>query len=85
MKKRKLSEIKNYDHTDTTSMINVKKKLSLKSLGFELPPEPPTQVVSIRLPTRLLNQIRAKASLNDIPYQALIKSLLARSLGKNTI
>ncbi len=85
MKKPKLSEIKEYDNTDTTSMINPKKKLSLKSLGFELPSSAPTQVVSIRLPTRLLNQIRAKASLNDIPYQALIKSVLARSFGKNSI
>lgn len=78
--KRKISEIKDYDEQETTEWINPQKKLSLKNLGFKLPPTPPSQVVSIRLPTQLLNKIRAKASQNDIPYQALIKMILSRSL-----
>lgn len=78
--KNKNHEIRDYDDTDTTSLIDKKKKLSLKDLGFKLPPAPPTQVVSIRLPTQLLNQLRARASAQDIPYQALIKMLLSRSL-----
>jgi len=39
-------------------------------------------VVSIRLPSELLNQIKAAASARDVPYQALIKLLLAESLAK---
>jgi len=52
-------------------------------LGLKLPATPPTQVVSIRLPTALLNEIRAKASAQDVPYQALIKTLLAHGLRKS--
>lgn len=79
MKKRS-HEIKDYDESETTSWIDRSKKLTLKTLGFRLPPSPPTQVVSIRLPTPLLNKLRARASAQDVPYQALIKLLLARSL-----
>lgn len=81
-KKRKnpTIEIHDYDEQDTSEWIDRKKKLSLKDLGFKLPSSPPTQVVSIRLPTPLLNQLRATASARDVPYQALIKILLSRSL-----
>ena len=40
----------------------------------------PTQVVSIRLPSKLLNQLKAYASARDLPYRALITLLLAESL-----
>lgn len=80
MRKRKPDEIKDYDSQDTTDWINRSKTLSIKDLGFRLPPAAPTQVVSIRLPTPLLNELRARASTQDIPYQALIKLILARSL-----
>lgn len=80
MRKRKAREITDYDATDTTSMIDPARRLSLKDLGFRLPPSPPTQVVSIRLPTRILNALRARASAVDIPYQALIKMALSRFL-----
>ncbi|MDL1872556.1 hypothetical protein FBR05_10145 [Deltaproteobacteria bacterium PRO3] len=78
--KAKKKEIKDYDSVDTTGMIDRGKRMTLKDLGFELPAEPPTQVVSIRLPTPLLNRIRAEASAKDVPYQALIKLLLDDSL-----
>lgn len=80
--KKKVREITDYDTKDTTGMINRKKSLTLDDLGFELPPTPPTQVISIRLPTPLLNKIRAQASAQDIPYQALIKHFLAKSIKK---
>lgn len=76
--KKRLQEIREYDHMDTSQWIDRRKQLSLKDLGFTLPPEPPTQVVSIRLPTRLLNALRAKASSLDVPYQSLIKLTLSR-------
>lgn len=83
MKKKKITEISDYDATETTNLINSSEPLSLKDLGFQLPSSPPTQVVSIRLPTPLLNELRAKASTRDIPYQALIKILLSQSLHRN--
>jgi len=79
MKKRR-REILDYDESDTTQWIDRSKKRNLKDLGLKLPPQPPTQVISIRLPTPLLNEIRAQASARDIPYQALIKFLLAQTL-----
>lgn len=77
--KRKPREVKDYDDNDTTEWIDSAKPLSLKKLGVKLPPTAPTQVVSIRLPTALLNRLRAIASSQDIPYQALIKLILAKS------
>ncbi len=82
--KKKHHEILDYDSTDTISFINRSKKLSLKKLGFKLCPTPPTQVISIRLPTPMLNQLRARASAQDVPYQALIKTLIAQSLRRQT-
>lgn len=78
--KRQRSEIRDYDTQDTSDMIDTTKPLTLKQIGIELPRVPPTQVVSIRLPSTLLNQLKAYASARDVPYQALIKLLLAESL-----
>ena len=78
MKKQK--EIKDYDNQDTSSWINPSKPMKLADIGFEKLSQPSTQVVSIRLPTPLLNQLRAKASSQDIPYQALIKMILGKHL-----
>lgn len=78
--KRRRSEIRDYDTQDTSDMIDTTKSLTLKQIGIELPRVPPTQVVSIRLPSTLLNQLKAYASARDVPYQALIKLLLADSL-----
>lgn len=74
------AEIVDYDTMDTSDLIDPARPLTLKKLGIELPKVPPTQVVSIRLPSTLLNQLKAFASARDIPYQALIKLLLAESL-----
>jgi len=76
-KNKKQKEIRDYDATDTSSMISKGQRLHFEDLGLELPPTPPTQVVSIRLPTELLNEIKALGSKDDVPYQALIKILLA--------
>lgn len=78
--KKKKTEIKDYDENDTTSWINPKQALSLTNLGFKLPASPPTQVISIRLPTHLLNKLKSQASDRDIPYQAFIKIALDRFL-----
>lgn len=47
-RKRRRTEITDYDEQDTSSMIDRSKPLTLKQIGIELPKVPPTQVVSIR-------------------------------------
>jgi len=81
--KRKHHEITDYDDKDTTAYIDRSKSMTLKDLGLKLPPSAPTQVVSIRLPTPLLNRLKAFASAQDVPYQALIKIFLSRSLKRS--
>ncbi len=80
--KRRVREIRDYDSTDTTSIIGDATPLKLEDLGLKLPEVPPTQVVSIRLPSKLLNELKALSSERDIPYQALIKLLLTQSVAK---
>jgi len=77
---RRRREIHDYDERDTTAMVDPEKPLTFGDLGLVIPKSPPTQVVSIRLPSALLNEIKAFASARDVPYQALIKLLLAESL-----
>ncbi len=79
IKKRK-STVSDYDNTDTSSFIDVRHPLKLSDLNLKLPEVPPTQVVSIRLPTSLLNEIRALGSRDDVPYQALIKIFLSEAV-----
>ena len=79
-KKRRSKEIRDYDEHDTSTMIDATRPIALADLGLELPKATPTQVVTIRLPSSLLNQLKAFASARDVPYQALIKLLLAESL-----
>ena len=73
--KKKLVEIRDYDKSETGTFVDANKKLSFEDIGLELPKETPTQVVSIRLPTTLLNEIKAFGSKMDVPYQALINLL----------
>jgi len=82
--KAKLKEIKFYDENDTTYFIDKTKPISLKELGFKIPVEPPTKVVSIRLPISLFNKIKAYATNIDMPYQAFIKYVLNKELEKET-
>ena len=83
--KKKHREITDYDDNDTTVYINRAKSMTLKDLGLKLPLATPTQVVSIRLPTALLNRLKAFASAQDVPYQALIKIFLSRCLKRSNI
>ena len=74
--------IEDYDAVDTSDMIDRSKLLKYQDLGLKLPEVPPTQVISIRLPSTLLNELRAISSETDIPYQALIKLFLSDSVSK---
>lgn len=74
--------ISDYDAVDTANMIDQSRLLKLEDLGLKLPEVPPTQVISIRLPSPLLNELKAISSETDIPYQALIKLFLSESISK---
>jgi predicted DNA binding CopG/RHH family protein len=74
--------VNDYDAADTTNMIDQSRLLKLEDLGLRLPEIPPTQVISIRLPSPLLNELKAIGSQTDIPYQALIKLFLSESISK---
>ena len=74
--------IADYDAVETSGMIDRSKPLKYEDLGLQLPETPPTQVISIRLPSALLNNLRAISSETDIPYQALIKLFLSDSVAK---
>lgn len=80
--KNNAKEIADYDSTETSGFIKTNKQLRLSDIGVNLPSTPPTQVVSIRLPTQLLNELRAMGSAHDVPYQALIKLFLADAVAK---
>jgi len=79
-KKAKRTEIKDYARVDTSSFVDTSKPLKFGDLDLKLPEVPPTQVISIRLPSELVNDIKAIGSQQDIPYQALIKLFLSESV-----
>lgn len=79
-KRKKLKEVTDYDRFDTSEMIDSSKPVKFGDLGLKLSDSPPTQVVSIRLPSHLLNEIRAIGTQEDVPYQALIKLFLSESV-----
>ena len=81
-RRSRLEEIRDYDDRDTSTFIDPAKPLTFTDLGVALPKVPPTQVVSIRLPSTLLNELKAFASARDVPYQALIKLMLAEALAR---
>jgi hypothetical protein len=82
--KRKIQSqiIVDYDNSDTASCVKASKPLLLGEIGVSLPSTPPTQAVSIRLPTRLLNELRALGSEQNLPYQALIKLFLEDAVAR---
>ena len=80
MKKKKKNEIAVYDKNDTTSYIDRKKKMALSDFDIELSDDRPTKVLSLRVPTDLLNKIKAYSGQHDVPYSAMIKILLTESI-----
>lgn len=49
-------------------------------MDIELPDDEPTKVVSIRLPSKLLNQVKAYAGARDVNYSAVIKMILSKEM-----
>jgi hypothetical protein len=73
-------ENREYDAIEVSRVIDGQRSLKFENLGLRLPEIQPTQVLSIRVPTELLNQIRAISSQKDVPYQGLIKLYLAEAV-----
>lgn len=57
---------------------------SRRSVRIEFDPEVerPTRSVSLRLPRRLLQELRVLAKDRDVPYQSLMKVLLAEKVAE---
>ncbi len=53
---------------------NKAKKVKLANL------KPSTEVISLRLPAGLLNDIKLVANKNDVPYQSYMKIMLAEKI-----
>ena len=49
-------------------------------LEFDPDVERPTQSVTLRLPRRLLQELKVLAKDRDVPYQSLMKLLLAEKV-----
>jgi hypothetical protein len=49
-------------------------------LEFDSDVERPTQLVTLRLPRRLLQELKVLAKDRDVPYQSLMKLLLAEKV-----
>ena len=53
---------------------------SAADVDWATPGERPTQPVTVRLPRRLLQELRVLAKDRDVPYQSLMKMLLAEKV-----
>lgn len=49
-------------------------------LVFDPSVEQPVKLISIRLPRDMLNKLKMMATKRDVPYQSLIKMILAEKL-----
>lgn len=64
---------------DTSDYVDYSRAKRL-TIEFDLSVEEPVKLISIRIPRDLLNKLRVMASKLDVPYQSLIKMILAERL-----
>lgn len=64
---------------DTTDYVDYSKARRV-NIEFDPSVEEPVKLISIRIPRDLLNKLRVMASKLDVPYQSLIKMILADRL-----
>lgn len=71
-----LQEKKFWEAHDSAEYINWSdaKRVSFPNL------KPSTKTISLRLPESLLNEIKTLANREDVPYQSLMKILLAQAV-----
>lgn len=76
--KSESDENKFWNKTDATEYFDFKSKAKLNFPNLKYS----TETISIRLPKSLLDDIKIMANKNDIPYQSLIKILLAEKIAE---
>lgn len=83
MKKRKLPQFKNekaeaqfWQTHDSSDYIDWSKARRVRLPDLK----PSSETISIRLPVSMLDSIKIKANKQDVPYQSLIKVMLAEQL-----
>jgi predicted DNA binding CopG/RHH family protein len=69
-------EAKFWRHKDSTKHIDWNKAVLASFPNLK----PSSETISLRLPASLLNEIKTLAHKDDVPYQSLIKIVLAREV-----
>ncbi len=73
-------EEREFWHThDTTDYFDYAKSRQME-IEFEPGVEAPAQIISLRLPRDMLNDLKVLATKRDVPYQSLIKMFLAAKI-----
>ena len=76
--KSESDENKFWGKTDATEYFDFKSKAKINFPNLKYS----TETISIRLPKSLLDDIKIMANKNDVPYQSLIKILLAEKIAE---
>lgn len=74
--KNEAEEAKFWSMNDSTEFIDWSKAKTVTFSNLK----PSTKSISLRLPESLLNEIKIMANKEDIPYQSLMKFLLAQGV-----
>lgn len=72
---KKINKTKDFLDQDLTSFVE---NTNWKKVKFELLPK--NKLISLRISEELLNQLKKKATKNNIDYQKLIRLILEQSL-----
>lgn len=90
-KKRKLRPIPEFktedeerefwDTHDSTEYVDYSPENRV-TIQFDPSYEPPLKLISIRLPRDMISKLKVMAIKRDVPYQSLIKMILAERLDK---
>jgi len=66
---------------DTTEYFDIRKPLRIEFPNLK----PTTKTITLRIPVMLLNQIKKIANKKDVPYQSLMKILLAEKVKEEKV
>lgn len=69
-------EAKFWEQADSTEYVDWNKAVLASFPNLK----PSAETISLRLPASLLNEIKVLAHKEDVPYQSLIKVMLAREM-----
>lgn len=69
-----------WDHADTTKHFDISSPIDMDLSQLK----PTTESISLRLPISMLGRIKEIANSQDVPYQSLMKTFLARQIDQET-